>query len=251
MYKHKKLGGMGMFSLDTTRAFFEAFIAKKYYLTLLDGIQQTLLITLIATIIGLLIGGAVAMIQVIEVPRGNRRSDKIWRVVVKVLKKIAKLYIDIIRGTPAVAQVSFIWLVVFSSPIWPASIAGGISFGINSGAYMAELIRAGIQGIDKGQFEAGRSLGLNYGQTMRHIIMPQALKQMLPALVNEFIVLIKETAVVGFIGGKDIMRAGNIMIGQTGNFFIPLLMVCTCYLIITGIFTKIMRIVERKISNDR
>lgn len=233
-----------MFSLDTTMAFFEAFIDKKYYLTLLNGIEQTLIITLIATSVGLLIGATVALIQVSEMPKELKWLGKL-------LKWIAKMYIDIIRGTPAVAQVSFIWLVVFNTSSLPTSVVGGISFGINSGAYMAELIRAGIQGIDKGQFEAGRSLGLSYGQTMKHIIMPQALKQMLPALVNEFIVLIKETAVIGLIGGKDIMRAGNIMIAQTGNFPIPLLMVCVCYLILTGIFTKMMRIVEKKINNGR
>lgn len=226
---------------ETTIAFFETFIAERYYITLLNGIQQTLLITLVATIVGLLIGAIIALIQVAELPKELKWLDKL-------LKGIAKVYIDIIRGTPAVAQVSFIWLVVLASSSLPTSIVGGISFGINSGAYMAELIRAGIQGVEKGQIEAGRSLGLNYSQTMRYIIMPQALKQMLPALVNEFIILIKETAVIGLIGGKDIMRAANIMIAQTGNFEIPILMACGCYLILTGIFTKIMRIVERKIQ---
>lgn len=233
-----------MFALDTITAFFETFIQRKYYLTLLGGVQQTLIITLIATVIGLVIGAAVAIVQVVEFPKELKWLEKL-------LKGIAKVYIDIIRGTPAIAQVSFIWLVLLKNPMWPASVAGGIGFGINSGAYMAELIRAGIQGIDKGQFEAGRSLGLGYAQTMKSIILPQALKQMLPALVNEFIVLIKETAVIGMIGGVDIMRAGNIMITQTGNFAIPLLMVCVTYLILTGIFTKIMRVVEKKINNGR
>lgn len=230
--------------LDKTLAFFETFVEQGYYLTLLNGVKETLIITFIATLVGLLIGSIVALIQVAELPKELKWLDKL-------LKGIAKLYIDIIRGTPAIAQVSFIWLVVFNVSSLPRSVIGGLSFGINSGAYMAELIRAGIQGIDKGQFEAARSLGLGYGETMRFVIMPQALKQMLPALVNEFIVLIKETAIIGVIGGMDIMRAGNIMIAQTGNIVIPLAMVCICYLILTGVFTKIMRLVENKINNGR
>lgn len=233
-----------MFSWDTAVSFFTLFIKNEYYITLLKGIEQTLIITLIATIVGLIIGVVIALIQVSELPPR-------WKWLEKILKMIAKVYIDLIRGTPAIAQVSFIWLVVLAQSPMSQALAGGISFGINSGAYMAELIRAGIQGIDKGQVEAGRSLGLNYGQTMAYIVMPQAFKQMLPALVSEFIVLIKETAIIGYIGGIDIMRAGNIMISQTGNFIYPLLMVCICYLILTGIFTKIMRMVEKKITQSK
>ncbi|MGL4363331.1 MAG: amino acid ABC transporter permease [Cellulosilyticaceae bacterium] len=232
-----------MYFLETSKAFFEIFIRDEYYMTLLNGVKETLIITLIATIVGLIIGSIIAVIQVSEFPKNLR-----WLEII--LKKIAKIYIDLIRGTPAMAQIMFLWLVVFSVSPLHRSIVGGISFGINSGAYMAELIRAGIQGVDKGQFEAARSLGLGYKETMQFIIMPQALKQMLPALVNEFIVLIKETAIIGTIGGVDIMRAGNIMITQTGNVIIPMILVCLTYLVLTGIFTKIMRIVERKITTN-
>ncbi|MGL4345595.1 MAG: amino acid ABC transporter permease [Cellulosilyticaceae bacterium] len=225
-------------------AFFETFMREKYYLLLLEGIQSTLLLTLFATIIGLIIGIGVAIIQVVTLPKKYQKLDR-------VLKGITKVYIDLIRGTPAIVQVTFIWLVVFGSVRIPKVLAGGIAFGINSGAYMAELIRAGIQGIDKGQMEAGRSLGLNYKQTMRFVIMPQALKQMLPALVSEFIVLLKETAVIGMVGGMDIMKAGSVMISNTGNAIIPLTMVAACYLVLTGIFTKIMRGVEKKITQGR
>lgn len=130
-------------------------------------------------------------------------------------------------------------------------VVGGISFGINSGAYMAELIRAGIQGIDKGQMEAGRSLGLSYFQTMKLIIIPQAFRQMLPALVSEFIVLIKETAVIGMIGGRDIMRAGNIMMSDTGSFIWPILIVTITYLVLTSTFTIIMRVIEKRMNKGR
>lgn len=233
-----------MFSLETTIAFFETFIERKYYMTLLNGIEETLLLTLIATIIGLIIGIIVAIIQVFEFPRGYEWGGKL-------LKRITKLYVDIIRGTPAIAQVSFIWLVVLANSSMPRAVVGGIAFGINSGAYMAELIRAGIQGIDKGQMEAGRSLGLSYSQTMKLIIMPQAFRQMLPALVSEFIILIKETAVIGMIGGRDIMRAGNIMMSDTGNFIWPILIVTVTYLILTSTFTLIMRMVEKNINKGR
>lgn len=233
-----------MFSWETTVAFFETFIQDKYYISLLNGIQETLLLTLIATVIGLIIGIIVAMVQVAEFP--NRYQ---WLELV--LKKIAKLYVDIIRGTPAIAQVSFIWLVVLVQFNLPRAIVGGIAFGINSGAYMSELIRAGIQGIDKGQMEAGRSLGLSYSQTMKLIIIPQAFRQMLPALVSEFIILIKETAVIGMIGGRDIMRVANNMISDTGNFLWPILIATATYLILTSTFTFVMRMVEKKINKGR
>ncbi|MBC8579612.1 MAG: amino acid ABC transporter permease [Zhenhengia sp.] len=233
-----------MFSYETMIAFFNTFIERKYYMTLLSGIQETLLMTAIATVIGLIIGIFVAIIQVSEFPRKLKWLEKI-------LKGIAKLYVDIIRGTPAIVQVSFIWLVVLADVVMARPVVGGISFGINSGAYMAELIRAGIQGIDKGQMEAGRSLGLSYFQTMKLIIIPQAFRQMLPALVSEFIVLIKETAVIGMIGGRDIMRAGNIMMSDTGSFIWPILIVTITYLVLTSTFTMIMRVIEKRMNKGR
>ena len=233
-----------MFSWETTVAFFETFIEEKYYMTLLSGIQETLLLTLIATIIGLIIGIIIAMVQVAEFPNRYKWLEAI-------LKKIAKLYVDLIRGTPAIAQVSFIWLVILRSSSMPRAIVGGIAFGINSGAYMSEPIRAGIQGIDKGQMEAGRSLGLSYAQTMKLIIIPQAFRQMLPAFVSEFIILIKETAVIGMIGGRDIMRASSIMMTDTGNFLWPILIATATYLVLTSIFTFVMRMVEKKINKGR
>lgn len=227
-----------------TTAFFNTFVQGQYHKTYFAGLQGTLLLTVIATVVGLVIGILIALIQVMQLPRQFAWLDRI-------LKRIAKLYIDILRGTPAIAQVSIIWFIILAKSPLPKIVAAGICFGINSSAYMAELIRAGIQGIDKGQMEAGRSLGLSYVKTMRYIIMPQAFKHMLPAFVSEFIVLIKETAVVGMIGGMDIMRFGNIMISNTGNAFIPLTMVALTYLVLTGIFTKIMRMVETRIHKSR
>lgn len=237
-----------MFSWETTMAFMESFIQGKYYITVLDGIYNTLVLTVIATIIGLLIGLVVALIQIMELPK---KEQWLARGFTKFLKGVAKIYVDVIRGTPAVVQISFLWLVVFGPMAISRVLVGGIAFGINSGAYMAELIRGGIQSIDKGQMEAGRSLGLSYKQTMTYIVLPQGFRQMLPALVNEFIVLIKETAIIGFIGGMDLMKSANIMIANTYNYAIPLIMVAIIYLIMTGIFTRVMRKVEKKVNKGR
>ncbi len=236
-----------MFSIERTQAFFQVFIDGKFYLTVLDGIYNTLLLTFIATSIGLLIGLVVALIQIAEVPEKKGASTFFT----KLLKLIAKIYVDIIRGTPVVVQISFLWLVVLGPLDLPRVLVGGLAFAINSGAYMSEVIRGGIESIDKGQMEAGRSLGLSYKQTMQFIILPQAIKQMLPALVNEFINLIKETAIIGFIGGMDLMKAANIMIGTTYNYEIPLLMVAIIYLAMTMVLTRFMRVIEKNLSNGK
>ncbi|MEG0014054.1 MAG: amino acid ABC transporter permease [Cellulosilyticaceae bacterium] len=233
-----------MFSWETTIGFMETFITGKYYLLVLDGIYNTLLLTAIATTIGLIIGLVIALIQIIDLP-------KEWKWLEKILKGIAKVYVDVIRGTPAVVQISFLWLAVLGPMNMPRVLVGGIAFGINSGAYMAELIRGGIQAVDKGQMEAGRSLGLSYKDTMASIVLPQAFRQMLPALVNEFIVLIKETAIIGFIGGMDLMKSANIMMSNTYNYAIPLLMVAIIYLMMTGLFTRVMRKVENNVNKGR
>ncbi|OON98738.1 MAG: amino acid ABC transporter permease [Epulopiscium sp. Nele67-Bin004] len=237
-----------MFTIERTTAFFEVFMARRYYEVLWSGLQNTLLLTVIATTIGIAIGLIVAMVQIAEV----KKSDKFAYTILKIAKILAKLYVDIIRGTPVVVQISFLWLVVLGPiQIIPRVMVGGIAFGINSGAYMAEVIRGGIQAIDKGQMEAGRSLGMSHSQTMKEIILPQAIKQMLPALVNEFIVLIKETAIIGFIGGMDLMKSADIMIGATYNYEIPLLMVAIIYLIITSILTMFMRNIEKRLNKSR
>lgn len=224
-----------------TIAFYNTFIEKKFYMVVFKGMLWTLGLTAIALIIGIVIGIVVAVIQISQFPKKLKWLEKL-------LKRITKLYIDIIRGTPTTVQVVFMWSVFFATSGLPRIVVGGIAFGINSGAYMAELIRAGIQGIDKGQTEAGRSLGFKYTETMRYIIMPQAFKQMLPAFVSEFIVLIKETAIISFIGGVDLMKASSIMMSRTMNAAQPLLIVALCYLLLTGIFTKVMRRVEKKIT---
>lgn len=231
---------LGTINWEKTAQFYETFFEKELYIYIWEGLKWTLALTGIAAIIGLIIGLIIATIQITPFPEKFK-----W--IGKILKTIAVIYVDVIRGTPAIVQVAFIYSVVFVSPNMSKLFAGGLAFGINSGAYMSELVRAGIQGIDKGQMEAGRSLGIDYTTTMRYIILPQAFKNILPALVSEFVILIKETAVIGFIGGMDLMRSANIMTSITFNSAQPLLIVALIYLLLTSTFTRIMRKVEKKV----
>jgi His/Glu/Gln/Arg/opine family amino acid ABC transporter permease subunit len=202
------------------------------YMYWIKGISFSLQITILAAIIGVVIGIVVAI--------GKLSKNKSIRF-------LATVYIDLIRGTPVLVQLSFIYFVVFATSDLPKLVIGAIAFGINSGAYVAEIIRAGIQGLDSGQMEAARSLGMPYGMAMKHIIIPQAIKNILPTLVNEFIVLIKETSIMGFIAGKDILRASNIINSQTGASVEPLIVTAIIYLILTSTFTFVMRKIERRL----
>ena len=231
--------------------FYKIFIENKFYVTIWEGLKWTLGLTAIVLAIGLAIGVVVALIQITEIRRKKGLMNTLYAYALKLLKWITSLYIYIIRGTPSALQIVLMWTVVFATSPLPRIVIGGIAFGINSGAYMAELIRAGIQGIDKGQTEAGRSLGLSYVATMRYIILPQAFRQMLPAFVSEFIMLIKETAIIGFIGGLDLMKAQSIIQSRTYNALQPLLMVGLCYLILTSILTFFMKRLEKKLNKSR
>lgn len=223
--------------------FIENFITKKYYLLLLSGLGTTLTVTAMASLIGIILGFVLVLMQIIVLPK-----KFIW--LQKILNRISVFYIDLIRGTPVMVQLTFIWIVVFGSISVPRILVGGIAFGLNSGAYMAEIIRSGIRSIDKGQMEAGLSMGLNRLQTFRYIIIPQAFKNILPSFVNEIIALIKETSILCVIGGIDIMRAGDIMISNTGNAVYPLIIVAICYLLLTTFFSFIMRKIENKIKTS-
>ena len=234
--------------------FYKIFMENQYYMVIFEGLKWTLGLTAIALAIGLVIGVCIALIQISEIRRRNSILNTLSFYVLKFLKWITSLYIYVIRGTPSALQIVLMWSVVFGGKQFanmPRILVGGIAFGINSGAYMAELIRAGIQGIDKGQTEAGRSLGLSYVSTMRYIILPQAFKQMLPAFVSEFIMLIKETAIIGFIGGMDLMKAQSIIQSRTYNPLQPLLIVGLCYLILTSILTLFMNRLEKKLNKNR
>lgn len=208
------------------------FIEGERYKYILEGLQFSVGTTALAAVIGVVFGILLALMNLSHS---------------KILKGISIVYVDLIRGTPAVVQLMILANIIFVGSLrdTPILVVAALSFGINSGAYVAEIIRAGIEGLDKGQMEAARALGLNYTQAMKHIIIPQAIKKILPALVSEFITLLKETSIVGFIGGVDLLRSANIITSQTYRGVEPLLAVGVIYLILTAMFTKFMRKIEK------
>ncbi len=221
---------------------YDALIADGGYKFLLSGLGNTLTITFFAVLIGIVIGFAVAMIRATY-----DRTKKGF-----LLDLICRIYLTVVRGTPVVLQLLIIYYVVFASVNVPKVLAAVIAFGFNSGAYVAEIFRSGIMAVDAGQFEAGRSLGFSYSQTMRLIIMPQAFKNVLPALCNEFIVLLKETSVAGYIALQDLTRGADIIRSQTYDAFTPLILAAFIYLVMVMIFTKLVSILERRLrSNER
>ena len=166
-----------------------------------------------------------------------------------ILNGICKLYLTVIRGTPVVVQLMIFYFIIFAATDNGVAVAT-LAFGINSGAYVAEIFRSGIMAVDNGQFEAGRSLGLNYFQTMIYIVIPQMFKVVLPTLCNEFIVLLKETSVAGYVGVIDLTKAGNTIAGRTFSYFIPLISVAVIYLVVVVILTKLVSLLERRLSNS-
>jgi His/Glu/Gln/Arg/opine family amino acid ABC transporter permease subunit len=217
---------------------YQTLIYDNRYKFILEGLFNTIIIALFAVIIGTIIGTLVALIR-----NNYDRNNKM-----KILNSIVKWYVDIIRGTPVVLQLMIIYYVIFKSVDVPVVLVGIIPFGINSGAYVSEIIRAGIQSIPKGQSEAGYALGLNYNQVMKHIILPQALKNVLPALGNEFITLVKETSIGAYIGIIELTKASDIIASRTYDYFFPLIIVAIIYLIITLGLSKGVQKLERKLN---
>lgn len=231
-------------------SFIKTFITDDRWKQLLSGLGVTLQITFFAMILGVLLGFIIASVRstydkTLEGKNCRRFSDYI----LKALNFICHIYITVIRGTPVVIQLMIMFYVVFSS-LRNGIIAAVLAFGINSGAYVAEIVRSGIMSIDKGQFEAGRSLGFNYFQTMKHIVLPQAFKNILPALGNEFIVLIKETSVAGYVALKDITYVGNLIRSRTYEAFFPLVTVAVIYLIIVVILSYFLKRLERRLRSS-
>lgn len=229
-------------SIDLIAQIYNNLKEKDRYKMIINGLLTTLEITAVALLIGIFIG---ILISAIKVSCKNN-------FVINILKILANLYLTIIRGTPVVVQLFVMYYLIFSSTGLSKIFVAMIAFGVNSGAYVAEIIRSGILSIDVGQYEAGRSLGLSESITMRKIIMPQALKNVLPTLVNEFIQLIKETSVAGFIGVMDLSRAGDIIRSQTYEPLVPLSTVAILYLITVIATTFFMSFIERKLRvNDK
>ena len=216
------------------------FIQDDRWMYIVDGLKVTLLVTFFAVLIGIVIGFLVATVR--------STYDKTGKL--KILNILCQIYLTVIRGTPVVVQLLIIYFVIFGNVNIDKIPVAIMAFGFNSGAYVAEIFRSGIMSIDGGQFEAGRSLGFNYVQTMRYIIMPQAFKNVLPALGNEFIVLLKETSVAGYIALQDLTKAGDIIRSRTYDAFMPLIAVALIYLAMVLIFTKLVNMLERRLRNS-
>ena len=198
------------------------------------------MITFFAVILGFVLGFSVAVVRNIY--------DNTKRL--KFLNFICNIYLTVIRGTPVVVQLLIIYFVIFSSMRVDKSVAAILAFGINSGAYQAEIFRSGINSVPKGQMEAGRSLGFNYAQTMIFIIMPQAIKNILPTLANEFIVLMKETSVAGYIALEDLTKAGDVIRSRTYSAMMPFLAVALLYLIMVMLFSYLVKLLERSLAKS-
>lgn len=220
--------------------FYDNFIKDDRWKYIWDGLGVTLQVTFFAVILGIVIGFLIAIIR--------STYDKTGKM--KILNFFCNIYLTVIRGTPVVVQLLIIYFVIFGSVDISKVVVAIMAFGINSGAYVAEIFRSGIMSIDNGQFEAGRSLGFSYPQTMRYIIMPQAFKNVLPALGNEFIVLLKETSVSGYIALQDLTKGGDIIRSRTYDAFMPLLAVALIYLVMVMIFTRLVNILERRLRNS-
>ena len=211
--------------------------ATEWWLT---GLKTTLLVTVLALCIGVVLGLLIALIRSTHEQTGK----------LKLLNIVARVYLTIIRGTPSMIQILFFYSVIFATVNLNNIVIGGIAFGINSGAYVAEIFRSGIMSIDNGQFEAGRSLGFNYPQTMFYIAMPQAFKNVLPALGNEFIGLLKETSVAGYIAIQDLTKGADIIRSRTYSAFMPLIAAALIYLVLVMVFTFFVQKLERRLRNS-
>ena len=234
---------------DLKMQFVQNFIEKDRWHYLADGLGNTLKVTFGAVILGIILGIVLAIIRsTFEKNKDSMRSG-LAKAVLYILNFIAKVYLTVIRGTPVIVQVMIMYYIILASSTNKIMVAI-LAFGINSGAYVAEIVRSGIMSIDEGQFEAGRSLGFNYTQTMRYIIVPQAFKNVLPALANEFIVLLKETSVAGYVALQDLTKGGDIIRSQTYNAFMPLFGVAAIYLVMVMFFTYLVGILERRLRNS-
>lgn len=216
---------------------------------LTDGVLNTLQITFVALCIGIVLGIMVAIVRTTHDKTIETMRAGCGKALLKAVNEVCKVYLTVIRGTPAVVQLMIMYYIVFASSRNGVLIAM-ISFGINSGAYVAEIIRGGIMSVDNGQTEAGRSLGFSYASTMLYIVIPQAIKNVLPALANEFITLLKETSVAGYVAVEELTKGGDIIRGTTYSAFMPLIAVALIYLAMVMIFTKLVAILERRLRNS-
>lgn len=231
-------------------SFVKTFITDDRWIQLLNGLLVTVEITLAAAAIGVIIGFLIAIVRsTYDMNLLGKKCRSFSDYILKIVNFICNIYITVIRGTPVVIQLMIMYFIVFASSR-DGIVAAIISFGINSGAYVAEIVRSGIMSIDKGQFEASRSLGFDYKSTMIHVIIPQAFKNILPALGNEFIVLVKETSVAGYVAIQDLTYVGNLIRSRTYDAFFPLIAVALIYLVIVLILTFLLKKLERRLRSS-
>ena len=221
-------------------------VFQRYGMSMLQGAGVSLRIALVGTIVGCIIGFAVGIVQTIPV---EAKDNPIKKGVLWVIKLIMNAYVEFFRGTPMMVQLMIMYFVVFSSSRHEVAVAT-LAFGINSGAYVAEIVRGGIMSVDAGQMEAGRSLGMNYTQTMRHIIIPQAIKNILPALGNEMITLLKDTSLMTVIGAKDLTKAAQTVQAVTYQAFMPYISIAVVYLVCVIALSKLLALIERRMRNS-
>jgi len=225
------------------------FIERNRWRFITTGLGNTLLITFLALLLGLAIGIVIAAVRSTYDKTADSARPTFGRKVLGFFNALCKVYITVLRGTPVVVQLMIICLVIFAWSDNGVALAS-LAFGLNSGAYVAEIIRGGIMAIDNGQFEAGRSLGFNYLQTMWYVVLPQVVKNVLPSLMNEFIALLKETSVAGYAAVRDLTYGGNTIAGQTYSYFMPLIAVALIYLALVMFLTSVVGRVERRLRSS-
>lgn len=218
---------------------YKTFIYDDRYLFFLEGLKYTLIIAFFSILLGLFLGILTSIIR-----DYHKETKKL-----KILSKICDIYVYVIRGTPTILQLMILYYVVFKTSTLSPTVVGTIAFGINSGAYVSEIFRAGFEGIDKGQREASKTLGLNYIKTMRYVIFPQALAKIFPALGNEVITLVKETSIAGYIGIVELIKAADIISSRTYDYFFPLVVSAMVYLLLTFILSKVMAYGEKRLNH--
>ena len=232
---------MGSFDKKIVR-FLEILIEKNGYVTVIEGLQNTLMIAITGLIIVILIGTLIATVRVL--PK--------YKVLPRILNAVCTLYVELFRGTPMVVQLLIFYYVLF--PIMGVKMDGVqvsmLVFGLNSGAYISEIMRSGIQSVDIGQMEGGRSVGLSFGTTMMKIVIPQAIKNILPTLGNEFIALIKETSVVSFVGAADLYKAFNVIGTNSYEFMVPYIVMALIYIVMVLIISFAIKLMERSLGRS-
>lgn len=241
----------GNITVSLKEQFIVNFVEDRRWTNLTTGLKNTIVITIFAAVLGVILGLIIAAVRTTydKNREAMKKNGGIGFVLMSFFNAICKLYVTIIRGTPVVVQLLIMYFIIFASAkngIYVAIMA----FGLNSAAYVAEIFRGGIMSIDDGQFEAGRSLGFNYVQTMYYIVIPQVFKNILPTLLNEFIALLKETSVAGYVGIADLTRGGNIIRGVTFSSFMPLIAVALIYLIIVTALTFGVGVLERRLRKS-